>query len=231
MKKISLLMDYESVMINRKTTKNYHVIRRDDEEEEAPQNAAFLLKYVFETLLGWTPFMVRDYLNKDIISWLKLENAIKKIPFPPELNRDNDFFYIASYLYPQTIPYKKEKYVLAIFEREYRKEKPKYPKNFFKGAEGKENFEICFRYALSEVLFSSSNEDIYKYCSNRNTYKNFLSKYKLANPLNNYYSVPLDAIHSVLPEADKSELLYNFYFLESELRMFKWKGKVYDDKN
>lgn len=231
MKKISLLMDYESVMIERKTKKNYHVIRRDDEKEEGPQNAAFLLKYVFEVILGWTPYMVRDYLNNDIVQWLKLENAINKIPFPPELNKVDDLFYIATYLYPNIFPYKKEKYVLEIFEKEYEKEKPKFPKNFFKGVEGKENFDICFRYALSEVFFSSTNEDIYKYFSNRTTYKYFLSRYKLASPLNTYYSSPLDAVHSVLPEADKSELLYNFYYLESELRMFKWKGKIYDDKN
>ena len=122
MKKISLLMDYESVMIERKTKKNYHVIRRDDEKEEGPQNAAFLLKYVFEVILGWTPYMVRDYLNNDIVQWLKLENAINKIPFPPELNKVDDLFYIATYLYPNIFPYKKEKYVLEIFEKEYEKE-------------------------------------------------------------------------------------------------------------
>ncbi len=210
MQQVAVITDYENVMIKKKTSKNYQVIKYNDEDTDGPVNAQILLKYVFEEIFEWTPQMVRDYLNEDIIKWMNLENAISKIPFPPELSRKQDFFYIASYLYPKTIPYRKKDAVLRIYVRERTSKHPKFPLSFFKNSEGKDNFDICLKYILAENFFASSNKDIYQFFSNNKRTRAFFNENLLLKPCEKFYDTPQEAVHSVLPEVDKNELMFRY---------------------
>ena len=217
MQKTAIIMDYENVMIHKKSSKNYQIVQYHDEKSEGPKNATILLRYIFENILEWTPQMVRDYLNKDIVDWLNLSNAIKEIPFPPELTPSKDFFYIASFLYPKTVPYNKRDAVLRIYLREIRSKSPKFPVGFFKNKDGKENFNICLRYVLSENFFASTNKDIYNYFSDQKKAKAFFNHNLLLKPCMLLYDSPQEAVHEALPDGDKNELFYHYNTLKAYL--------------
>ena len=125
-------MDYESVMIKKKTTKNYKVILKGEDEEQGLEHATKLLKYVFENILEWSPRMIHDYFTPEIKDWLNLDVCTRKIPFPPELNPHKDLFYIAHYLYPDVISYNKKSAVLDNYNKSIENNNNKLPKDFFR---------------------------------------------------------------------------------------------------
>lgn len=218
--KTSLLIDYEKVAINKKY-KNYKVKQKDEEADEEIKNAVYILKYVFNNILEWSPTMVRDYFTPDIAEWLNLTNCTSKIPFPSELDKNKDFFYIASYIYPKEVPYKKKNIVLDMYEQERYKERPKFNKDFFNLANGKENYDICLRYILAERFINSEKEEIYAYFANNKQGRQFLRENNLLKPLSQHYDCVLEAVHNALNEADKDETLYYYYYLMSELKRKK----------
>ncbi len=225
MMKVSLLMDYEKIMI-REDKQNYKVVQKHEETDEGLKNAVYLLKYIFENILEWTPYMIRDYFTPEISEWLHLENCVTKIPFPPELDHYKDYFFVAHYLYPKTLPYNKKKSVLEIYERERRKKSPKFPRNFFLNKEGKENFNICLKYVISENFYTLDSEDIYDFFSEPKRAKKFMSENYLTAPCNNHYTSIFEAIHSILPEGDKNETYYQYLILDDFLRKNKIKCHV-----
>lgn len=218
--KTSLLVDYEKVMVNDKY-KNYKVVQQYEEAQEGVKNAAYIIRYVFESILEWSPSMIRDYFTPQISKWLNLENCIDKIPFPSELDKSRDYFYIASFLYPKELPYKKKHIVLDLYEKERCKKKPKFNRGFFKHANGKENFNICMRYIVSEKFINASKEDIYSFFSENKPSRAFLRENNLLDAMSVHYSTPLEAVHNVLPDVDKDDTLYYYYMITSELKRKK----------
>ena len=217
MKNITLLVEYEQVLLGNKS--EYHLIPRQpgDQTDKKEENTAalataaqYFLKYVFQYILGWTPYQVRDYLDDDIIERYALRNCIKNVPFPQELNSMRDYYFIASWLYPETIPYDKEKAILNVYTRVLRHERRYHP-NFFKGGPaGEEIFLTCLRYALSVDFFSRGVQDIYQFFTKPSNTNAFASKWGLKAHYNKWYDNFMDAVHNALPAVDRNDFLRHF---------------------
>lgn len=208
MKNLSLLMEYELMMLGNQSS--YNVSKKGDKPEKAEQNALLLLHYVFDDILGWTPEMVRDYLTNDLIDWLGLRRAIRKINFPPELDPAKDLFFVASVLYPKQIHYSKKELTLQVYEKLMTGKLRKYPKNFFSQAEGLTNLKICFAYAVSQKLCAYTTRDIYMFFTNPQKTDKFLKDANLNHVIYKYYEHAIEIFHDSLPESKKSELYYQY---------------------
>lgn len=209
MKKISLLCDYEYTLLRLKG--NYHLKGSDDDEKEAITSTKYLMRYVFENLLHWTPYDVRDYLSYDIIKMFRLENCMDKAInyFPQELNPKYDLFYIASWLYPDDVPYRKERIIHELYKQILEKQKT-FTNKFFAPPEGKENFKICLLYSLSQDFINKTPEYIYTYFSDNDKAVQYMKNACLNNHYMKFYDSIIEAVHDALPSGDKNELLMRF---------------------
>ena len=227
----SIYMDYESVMIRKKTTKNYKVILKGEDEEQGLEHATKLLKYVFENILEWSPRMIHDYFTPEIKDWLNLDVCTRKIPFPPELNPHKDLFYIAHYLYPDVISYNKKSAVLDTYNKSIENNNNKLPKDFFRNNDGKDNFDICLKYVISEKFFLSDSKEIYDFFAKHRQAVNYLREKELYLPCERYYESMLEAVHHILPAAEKNDTIYYKYRLNEILSKAKIKCTVRELKS
>lgn len=208
MENLSILMEYEKVLLG--IRKNYKIAKKGEGPLVAEHNAIILFHYVFDDLLEWTPQMVRDYLTNDLINWLHLRRAVKKISFPPELDRDKDLFYIASVLYPDDIKYSKEDITLQAYERLLQGDLIKYPKKFFADEEGLRNLRICFNYAVGQKLCTYTTKELYLFFTNKVKTAKFLKQSMLTGIVKKNYEHPIDLLHEALPKNERSEFYYRY---------------------
>ena len=199
--------EYENYLLG--NSDGYKVVQSNMNTGDINNRVISLLKYVFEDLLEWTPYMIRDYISWDLIHWLKLDSAIKKVEFPVELDKDKDLFYIAHILYPDLISYRKRDYTLALYCKVMNKEKRKFPKNFFSDKNGQDNLKICFSYCVQQNLFDLSLKEQYMYFSNVTKSNNFLKKTGLRVAYYQFYTTVLDLFHDSLGE-NGNELYYQY---------------------
>ncbi len=209
MKKVSLLCDYEAVLLGNK--KSYRLKDPTETDKEAMQSAKYLMRFVFDELLHWSPMEVKHYFNADIIEMFKLDNCMEKanMEYPKELTIGSDYFFIASWLYPDKVPYNKTKIVTGLYE-DVLDGRSQFSNRFFQGTDGKENFKICMFYSLSKEFFSKPISYIYEYFTAQDKASRFMKKVKLYNHFLKFYDDPLEAVHDALPDADKDETLYTF---------------------
>lgn len=228
MNKVSLLIDYEKTM-TLDSKERYKVVQKDQESNEGVKNAIYLLKYIFEYILEWSPYMIRDYFTPEISSWLHVKNCVNKIDFPPELDQNKDYFYVAHFLYPKILPYNKKKSVLEVYNRERLKKTPEFPRKFFQDKVGKENLDICLKYIISENFYSMDNKDIYDFFADNKLAKQFIAENYLTTPINNHYGDIFEAVHSVLPEGDKDETYYQYLRFNEYLKKKKINCQVVEE--
>lgn len=205
---MEVIIEYENCLIGKNKTISQSFFPYDDYANE--KIALRIMKYAFETYLGWDPFALRDHLTKDILKKLKLTQLIRYISFPPELNSKKDFFYIIWKLYPQTINFSENDLILKVYKNLLSGKIQRFPKEFFTGIYGLERARLCLQYMIEEYIQVSSIEELYELFSSENIIT-LLEKYKLRSICEDSFLDPLEFLHYSLPEKQKSEFLYNFY--------------------
>lgn len=218
---VSIRLDYENTLLGRQTT--YKIAKKEADKGEINDRILSLLHYVFDELLEWSPSMVRDYLNWDVIEWLHLTSVINKIEFPPELDSRTDLFYIAALMYPKEITYQKRDFTLQVYEKVMSGDLIKYPKGFFSSAEGIENLQICFRYAVRQKLYNKSLKELYLFFSDYQPARKFISNANLSLPYSKHYDLPLDLFHDSLHISERSEFYYHYAKFKYCVKMVKEK--------
>lgn len=206
MENIGMLIEYEDVLLKK---------RRDFSPaymgaRTLQKDAAVILKFAFEDLLGWTPEMVRDYITPKLIHALHLKKPISKIKFPPELSKKDDLFYLAWMMYPETVNCSKRALTLRVYQKVQNGTLQKFPKNFFADAEGNLNMSICLQYAINQNLFVGSVQELYLFFSDKKKAYGFLKKAKLLAPCLENHEYPIDMLHASLPDAERNELYYHY---------------------
>lgn len=98
---------YESTLINDVPFNRYYLKMCEDKNAMT----ITIFKYAIEELLKWTPEILRDNLNAEIIKSMKLDSIYRFLDFPFELSKSRDYFYVAHILYPERIRYDKTHYV------------------------------------------------------------------------------------------------------------------------
>lgn len=206
MRRLSVLIDYEAVLMRQH--KQYHLKGKD--ADVTPKSAKEVLRYAFERILHWSPYNVRDYFTPEVSRKLKLENCIDSVPFPVELDRTRDYFFVASWLYPDVIPYQKDRIILDIYNKVCNKTYKSFPKGFFHEEAGRENLLIVIRYNLSQQFFGKTAEEIYDYFSVRMNANAFAKNANIDAYWREHYPDLVSAVHDALPEGDRDDLYFHY---------------------
>lgn len=176
------------------------------------------LRYVFEVLLQWTPEDVQKNLTKDMADRMKLWRVINSLDFPEELNKKEDLWYIAHLLYPEQIAYDRVAYTMSVYENVLSNKNPRIPKWFFSTFNGEINASLCLNMALNRYMTSTTVPELYHFFADTKAAMAFLQDVRLTQACNNFFSSPLEMLHSSLAPEDRDEYWYSYYSVMSSVR-------------
>lgn len=204
-----VVMDYDNSLLTQVDHMNNYFFAVN-----APETnhilALQLIKYAVESRLNWTPEDMRDHLTLKILSLLKLRHVLQYIKFPDIMVPENDLFYIAWLIYPQTKNKNESDIELAPYIRFLNRESPKMPKEFFTGAEGMRRAGNCLAYAIDKMHPFHSEFDMYEFFSKARG-RTFLSKARLLKICNESFESALEFLHSSLPEEQQHEIFFQYF--------------------
>ncbi|MDR0286667.1 MAG: hypothetical protein LBI03_03015 [Clostridiales bacterium] len=204
----SAIAEYEDVLVgNRKMISNYYFAYNANGNMKM---ALKIMKYAFDTYLHWTPDQLRDCLNFEVIERLRLQQLLRFIIFPVELNPENDLFYIAWQLYPKTVHFNERDLILRVYKNLLEKKIHKYPKGFFDGTYGSQRAQVCLRYMIEQYLPFNSVDELYEYFSTQKCLK-ALRQNKLTVVCHDLFETPLEYLHKSLPKEQQNQFLFYFY--------------------
>jgi len=204
-----LKLEYESILLGKK--KNYSTVFFGTENKERNQeNALNVMRYAFESFLGWTPQDIYNCINMEILDTMKLDSLLKHIEFPSELSIKNDLNYIAHMLYPSVIPFNTKKRVISIYNQVLEKKLYRYPKDFLEGSDGILRAKICLKYVLQNYLLFHNIEEMYEFFASKEGVK-ALKEYQLFVASNTLFESHIDYLHETLSENQQNEFLYHYY--------------------
>lgn len=208
MDKQVLLYEYEQILLGNKAGFSPYYFKYGDDTSR--NYALYIIKFAVESYLKWDPEDVKNHFNKEIAVQMKLEPLMKYIDFPPELDKDTDYYYIANYLYPEAIKIDLKELVLRVYKNVLSGKLCKFPKEYLSGNQGAARAGICFQYMLTQHCTFHSVKDMYKFFSEPIGSKT-LKQYRLNNICNEIYDHPIDYLHESLPNSQKDDFWYHYY--------------------
>lgn len=178
---------------------------------QGPYLCAELLRLIFKYYVHWNPTDVRDRLDKRYIDALKIEPLVNRIPCPPEVNPKKEFYYVAWYLYPETVNVKPAELVIKLYMDIINNNLVKFPKGYFDGNTGYIRARLLFLTMVREFLPKfDCLEAMYAYFASDKG-RQCINAYKLSVPLRELYGSALDYMHDSLSDWQKDDELYEKY--------------------
>ena len=207
------LQEYDDILIGQRRTYSTPLMNK----RYGPTLCAELLKRIFESYLHWSPTEVRDCLDKAVIEKMKLGPLIKRIPCPPEINRQEEFCFVAWYLYPKTRNANNIELMLKLYQDIVEGRASKYTSNYFDGSEGYWRARILLLMMIREYLPPFPNvKSLYAFFASTAGRK-ALEKYKLVLPMRELFGSPLAYLHGSLNKNQRSEFFFRKYSRSSDL--------------
>lgn len=218
----ALLNEYEDILIgNRKVFSDQFF---GAGKPESRRNALAVLQYAFERYLKWPPNVIARRMTKELIAQMHLHTVIKYIKFPPEYNRDRDYFYIVALLYPNFKITRRQR-ITYVYKNVLEKKILKFPKDYFFGEEGIVRALVCMQYLLTDILQAEISSPVDAYALFASEYGlACLRKYKLLNICDELFQTPVDFIHMALPDDSRDPFLYVYYKFQYFSTMFNENG-------
>jgi hypothetical protein len=178
------------------------------------QNEIFaieLLKYMFEIFLRWTPEDACARFDKQVADEMHVSRIIKYLPIS-DMEPDIDYSYIVHLVYPDIIPYDKDRLTIRIYKAilDDNNSRSKFPKGFFDGIDGRRKACVCFRYMIENYFAFDSIEAMYSFFSTKEGEAS-LNKYGLYLALKDVFVSPVKYLHETLPQDEKNDFLYFYY--------------------
>lgn len=208
----NLIWEYNQVLLGRQKTIPAQYFDGDAVQNESL--ALDVLRYVIECHLRWTPEEMRYKFDQTVIDLFKLSRILSYVQFPPEADKDTDFFVYAHKLYPNRVPIDSRSLTILMYNKVLSGLVSKYPKGFFGDDRGQERACICLHYVLSQRVAFGSLEELYAaFIGDRGA--RLLRTYKLEVARRNSWQMPVDFLHDALPEEDKEDVLYHYYLLRA----------------
>ena len=208
----TLLHEYEETLIgNRNSISNVFFSFGAEANEQMALN---VFRYAFNTYMHWDAQDIHDYVSPDILKKLKLDNLLKYLRFPGEVDKTNGLYYLAHMLYPEQIQFDSFDLTLKVYDNIVQKKIDKYPKDFFYDIEGAERLKICFRHMLCNYVPFRSIDEMYEFFANQTAATALLRKYRLNVPCTDLYEKPLILLHNALDDEQKDEFLFQYYNYE-----------------
>ena len=216
---VSALYDYDQYLLgNRPRLCSVFFEEGSPYSPSTPKDSALdILRYAVEDLLRWTPKMMVEMFNGQVIKDMKLETVISTLnrEFPVQLDKKKDYYWYAHLLYPEQIPLtddyltiKAYKDVLNGKDKQDSKASKRLPKGFLEGDEGEGRIRLCLQYYLNSLGVNSIRGLYYDFAVRGNK---ILTQAGLNQARRQHYELPIDFLHVALPEAQRDEFYYHFY--------------------
>lgn len=217
-----LYYEYEQLLLGNKQTYSPYYFKYGDDTAES--HALCIIKYALEKYLRWSPYDVQNHFNHEISQIMKLEPLMKYITFPSELDKDTDYYYFATLLYPNIIKFTTKDLVLRVYKDVLSGKLCKFPKEYLSGTQGMYKAGICLQYMLNQHCTFKSVREMYEFFAGTEGVR-MLREYRLSAICNEIYEHPIDYLHESLPEAQKDDYWYNYYRFKAYNQMYLQKQK------
>lgn len=210
------LREYDEVLMGKRKTYSASCMNK----AQGSKTSRDMLHYIFSYYLRWTPEQARDCLTPEIVKAMKLESLINRIPSPPEINREEDLYFVAWHVYPHTVNVSKGELVVKVYTDVISGRASKFPKNYFDGNDGYVRARLLFLIMVKEYLSFESLEQMYAFFAS-DAGRKAINQHKLTVPLRELYASPLDYLHDSLRKDQKSDELYIKYSKHVKKRVGK----------
>ncbi len=204
-------------------------------KEQNHEEACALFRYVFEKILGWSPYDVINYLNYDIIDKLNLKKAFSNLSYPPEYkDRRCACFYVGVLCYPEIIrDFRKTNVWIMEYNNILHKGRGYYVT--FEKDTGYDKARFLLNYYLvnnPDPRFTDL-ETAYAFFASSDA-EPFLKSIKLWSPCEQFFMSPLEYFHMSLPDdtdedTSRSDLTLQFTEfkqLNGEIAVSKGQAKM-----
>lgn len=208
MNKEVLLFEYEQILLGNKSGFSPYYFKYGNDTSQ--NYALYVIKFAVENYLGWDPEDMKNHFTKEVAIQMKLEPLMKYIEFPPELDKETDYYYLATFLYPNIIRIDIKELVLRTYKNVLSGKLCKFPKEYLSGTQGMMRAGICLQYMLNQNYTFHTIQDMYKFFSEP-AGSRALKEFRLNNICNEIYEHPIDYLHESLPNAQKDEFWYHYY--------------------
>lgn len=210
-------------------------------EEQNHEDAAGLMRYVFEEVLGWTPNDVQNHCSKEVIDILGLRPAYRALMWPctydangkrvPLVDSRSGYGYVAALLYPDVIHTlgKQKLWIMEYNAMMSGRGQRAFRVDDFLGNDGHDHAVLLLNHYLTnnpDERFKCA-DDVYRVFANQKEADKLLKKAKLSIICQALFKSPLEYLHASFPDdgtdAGCDHLSYDFYRFE---RMFEDNDKA-----
>lgn len=209
-----LIYSYEQILLGKKKIFSSNCFERNNEGVKISpinqRNALYIIRYAFEKILNWKPEDVYNLTTKQLLTDLHIIPLLDYIRFPVELDKNEDFFYLACLLYPNKFRCNKKMLCIYTYKKMIDGLIEKLPKNFFINNEGEFRSLLCLQYIINEYLNFDNIKDYYAFFASTKA-NPFLREYRLMSACELHFENPLQYAHHSLPESQRNTFLYDFY--------------------
>ncbi len=210
---VSAIYNYDQILLGNETRFSAHFFEGSSPHgaNNTKDTALSVLKYAVEDLLRWTPKMMAEYFDGEVIKKMKLQRIIEALykTVPPQLDKKRDYYWYAHLLYPDEIVIKDEDMTLKTYHDLLENKINKLTKGFLEGDDGEDRIRMCLLYYLGQYYPVTSIRVLYeKFAMEGNK---ILDAAKLAGARRNHFDHPIDFLHASLPSSQKDDFLYHYY--------------------
>lgn len=203
----ALFIEYDDLMIGKRKEFSDTYFSRD--KIQNMEHALLVMRYAFDTYLGWSPEALSHLINKQLLEELSLYPLMKHIRYPIEYDKEKDYYYLVTLIY--------QRHTLGLFAKTIHSyeailsnNKVKYPKDYFVGRDGLLRSAFCLQYMITHYVQYRTLNDLYSIFSTEEAYQ-YLRKYKLYNVCRDYFDTPVDYLHYSLSPYQRSSFFYHYY--------------------
>lgn len=214
----TLFYEYEQILIGNKPSFSPYFFKYG--ENTSQHYALLIIKFAVEKYLGWDAKDMLNHFTKDIAIQMKLEPLMKYIDFPVEVNRDTDYYVLASMIYPYTIKIDTKELVLRTYKDVLKEKICKFPKEYLSGADGMIRAGICLQYMLNQYFSFNSTKELYQFFTESAGIK-ALKDYRLNNISSEIFEIPIDYLHESLPDVQKDEFWYHYFRFQAMVKLYE----------
>lgn len=178
-------------------------------KENLPALCAAILEEIFTSYHKLNAEQVRDALTSDLVDAWGIRQFVEHIPCPPEIDRKNDYRFVAWYIWPKTKNVADTDLIKDMYYRILSGEMPRYPKKYFMGPMGRAKAKYIFQLMLEKFLsghFTSITE-AYVFFSRKTIAGKFLKEHGLLSPAKIFNS-PLEYFHYSLAPHQRDNSVY-----------------------
>ena len=132
-------------------------------------------------------------------------------PEGEDVLKDDNYAFFVHLLYPKEIPYSRDKLVRRLYQEVREGKRPRFPKKYFDGYEGRKKAAVCLNYLMQQELPGHFHEirEMYEYFASKEGYDLIVDN-ALALPLKTIFKTPILFFHESLPPDERDPLWFHY---------------------